>query len=168
MDQGLAALFAGLVALLGALIGGGFSARAARIGGEKTVQAARQQVEDQARVESKRWLLQARHDAYQVILSATDAYTDALIQPTTTAEAAEAARQRFRSARLRVDVVGPATVRTAADELSLTCVQVHRVLEEGEPVESWMAQEIEERHRAFVKAVTAVYAWEPDAMGEIP
>ncbi|MEV6127619.1 hypothetical protein AB0M05_12465 [Streptomyces violaceusniger] len=168
MDQGLAAFFASMAALLGALIGGGFSARAARIGGEKTVEAARRQVKDQAQAESERWLLQARHDAYQVILGAIDAYADALILPTTEAEAAETAKQRFRSAELRVKVVGPETVRNAAHELSLTFIGVQRVLDDGQPIESWMASRIEERHSAFVNAVTAVYAWEPETARDVP
>ncbi|MCQ8828329.1 hypothetical protein [Streptomyces malaysiensis] len=168
MDQGLAAFFASMAALLGALIGGGFSARAARIGGEKTVEAARQQVRDQAQAEADRWFLQARHDAYQVILGAIDAYTDALILPTTEAQAVEAAKQRFRSAELRVKVVGPETVRSAANELSLTFIGVQRVLDDRQPIESWMARRIEEHHDAFVKAVTAVYAWDADTTRDVP
>lgn len=71
------------------------------------MEAARQQVKDQAQVESKRWLLQARHDACQVFLGAIDAYTDVLVLPTAEAVAAEAAKLQFRSAHLRVKVVGP-------------------------------------------------------------
>ncbi|MES4907246.1 MULTISPECIES: hypothetical protein [unclassified Streptomyces] len=158
-------MFASVAALLGALTGGGFSAWAARIGGEKTVEAARQQVRDQAQVESKRWLLQARHDAYQMILGAIDAYTNALVLPTTKAAAAEPAKQQFRSAHLRVKVVGPETVRSAADELSLVFINVQRIVDNGQPIESWMWEKLEERHSAFVEAVTAVYAWEPDVPG---
>ncbi|MFE2676417.1 hypothetical protein [Streptomyces hygroscopicus] len=168
MDQGLAAFFTGLVALLGALVGGGFSARAARIGGEKTVEAARRQVQDQAQAESRRWLLQARHDAYQVVLGSIDPYTDALLVPTAEAEAAEAAKQRFRSAHLQVTVVGPETVRRAAQELSFAFVEVQRVRDEGRPVTFSMARKIEVRHTALVKAITAVYAWEPDTAHKIP
>ncbi|AGP60923.1 hypothetical protein [Streptomyces rapamycinicus] len=168
MDQGLAAFFASVAALVGALIGGGFSARAARIGGEKTVQAAREQVRDQARAESERWLMQARHDAYQLILGTIHAYEGALVLPTAEAAAMEAAKQRFHSAELRVKVVGPEAVRNAAHELSVTFINVQRVLDEGQPIESWMASLIEERHSAFVKAVTAVYAWEPDTAGDVP
>ncbi|MCQ8187198.1 hypothetical protein [Streptomyces rugosispiralis] len=168
MDQGLAAFLASAAALAGALIGGGFSARAARIGGEKTVEAARQQVRDQARAESERWLMQARHDAYQEILGTIQAYAGALILPTAEATATEAAKQRFHSAELRVKVVGPEAVRNAAHELSVTLINVQRVLDDGEPIKSWMAQRIEERHSAFVEAVTAVYAWEPDAAGDVP
>ncbi|MDO0935215.1 hypothetical protein QQY66_27405 [Streptomyces sp. DG2A-72] len=167
MDQGLAAFLAGMAALLGALIGGGFTAWGARIGGEKTVEAARQQVKDQAHVESKRWLLQARHDAYRVILGATESYMNALIMPTPEAEA-EVAKQLFHSAKLRVELVGPDTVRSAVGELSFAFVVVQRVIDDGRSVESWMVEKLSERHRAFLDAVTAVYAMEPDAARDIP
>lgn len=167
MDQGLAAFLAGMAALLGALIGGGFTARAARIGGEKTVEAARQQVKDQAAVESKRWLLQTRHDAYQVILGATESYMSALVLPTPEADA-EVAKQLFHSAKLRIQLVGPDAVRSAVGELSLALVVVQRVIDEGRPVESWMVEKVNELHRVFLDAVTAVYVTELDAAPDIP
>ncbi|MGW0828771.1 hypothetical protein [Streptomyces sp. NPDC002845] len=166
MDEGIAALLAGMAALLGALIGGGFTARAARIGGEKTVEAARQQVKDQAHVESKRWLLQARYDTYQVILGAIESYMNALILPTSEEEA-EAAKQRFHSAKLRVDLVGPDTVRSAVGELSFSFVVVQRLVYEGRAIESWMVERLGERHAAFLEAATTVYdlyATEPDVV----
>ncbi|WP_327225143.1 hypothetical protein OG229_15810 [Streptomyces platensis] len=167
MDAGLAAFLAGMAALLGALIGGGFTARAARISGEKAVEAARQQVKDQAHVEAKRWLLQARYDTYQVILGAIESYMNTLILPASEEEA-EAAKQRFHSAKLRVDLVGPDTVRSAAGDLSFAFVVVQRAVDEGRTVESGMVEKLGERHAVFLEAVTtvyALYATEPDAVG---
>lgn len=86
MDQGIAALVAGLTGMVGALggaVAGGVAAvRGARIGAEKAFEAGRQQVQDQAAVELSHWLREQRREAYvsfireiQVVIDAAKAVT---------------------------------------------------------------------------------------------
>ncbi|MFJ6433896.1 hypothetical protein [Streptomyces sp. NPDC091416] len=81
MDQGVAALVAGIVGMVGALggaVAGGVAAvRGARIGAEKTGEATRQAVQDQAAAEHGHWLREQRRDAYASFITATQAVTDA-------------------------------------------------------------------------------------------
>ncbi|GFN05590.1 hypothetical protein ACTFBT_20695 [Streptomyces microflavus] len=74
MDQGTAALIAGLAGALGALGGaltGGIAAvRGARIGAETAAVAARQQVQDQAATEHAHWLRERRQETYGIFLAA--------------------------------------------------------------------------------------------------
>ncbi|MEU6340665.1 hypothetical protein ABZ883_06910 [Streptomyces sp. NPDC046977] len=81
MDQGMAALIAGVAGMVGALggaVAGGIAAvRGARIGAERTAEATRQQVQDQAAAEHGHWLREQRRDAYASFIAATQAVTDA-------------------------------------------------------------------------------------------
>lgn len=81
MDQGIAALVAGVTGMVGALggaVAGGVAAvRGARIGAERTAEATRQQVQDQAAAEHGHWLREQRRDAYASFITATQAVTDA-------------------------------------------------------------------------------------------
>ncbi|WP_158933502.1 hypothetical protein [Streptomyces sp. NRRL S-1868] len=75
MDQGVAALIAGLAGMAGALggaVAGAIGAvRGARVGAEKTAEATRQQVRDQAKAEHGHWLRQQRQAAYSAFIVAT-------------------------------------------------------------------------------------------------
>ncbi|MBW8088511.1 hypothetical protein IGW14_10805 [Streptomyces hygroscopicus subsp. hygroscopicus] len=81
MDQGIAALIAGIAGMVGALggaVAGGVAAvRGARIGAERTAQATRQQVHDQAVAEHGHWLREQRRDAYASFITAAQAVTEA-------------------------------------------------------------------------------------------
>lgn len=72
MDQGWAAIWAGIAALVGAGVGGGFAVWGAAIGGRKAVEAARQQVKDQAVTEHGHWLREQRQEAYLAFLRTLD------------------------------------------------------------------------------------------------
>lgn len=84
MDQGVAALIAGLVgmagAIVGALVGGKWAVRGARIGGEKAVEAARLQVLGQASAGQLQWVRDRRHQAYANLIDAQVAVMDMLRQ----------------------------------------------------------------------------------------
>lgn len=84
MDQGTAALIAGLTGMLGALGGaltGGIAAvRGARIGAESAATAARHQVKDQAATEHAHWLRERRQDTYNTFLTATQE-VQRMVQP---------------------------------------------------------------------------------------
>ncbi|WP_158727313.1 hypothetical protein [Streptomyces sp. NRRL S-31] len=64
MDQGVAAVVAGLAGTMGALAGAMAGVRGARLGALKAVEAARLQVEDQAQAEHRHWVREQRRQAY--------------------------------------------------------------------------------------------------------
>ena len=73
MDQGAAALIAGMAGMIGALGGalaGGVAAvRGARVGAETTAAAALQQIQDQAVTEHQQWLRGQRQQAYSALIA---------------------------------------------------------------------------------------------------
>jgi hypothetical protein len=75
MDQGIAALIAGLAgtagALGGAVAGGMAAVRGARIGAENAADVTRQQTKDQAAVEHQHWIREQRQQAYVAFIAAT-------------------------------------------------------------------------------------------------
>ncbi|MFE3549961.1 hypothetical protein ACFXN2_14925 [Streptomyces kronopolitis] len=77
MDEGTAALIAGVAGMIGALggaIAGAIGAvRGARVGAERTAEATRQQVRDQATAEHGHWLRQQRQAAYSSFIAANQA-----------------------------------------------------------------------------------------------
>ncbi|MFE3585312.1 hypothetical protein [Streptomyces vinaceus] len=70
MDQGMAAVAAGIVGLLGAGIGGLATAYGARVGAQQTVEAARTQVDRQAAAEHLHWVREQRRQTYSDIMEA--------------------------------------------------------------------------------------------------
>jgi hypothetical protein len=74
MDEGVAALIAGLAGMAGALggaVAGGMAAvRGAKIGAENAADVARQQTKDQATVEHQHWIREQRQQAYVAFMAA--------------------------------------------------------------------------------------------------
>jgi len=74
MDQGLAAVIAGVAGTIGAFggaVAGGLAAvRGARVGAETSAQALRDQVRDQAATEHAHWLREQRKVAYTLFITA--------------------------------------------------------------------------------------------------
>ncbi|POX39762.1 hypothetical protein C3486_16740 [Streptomyces sp. Ru73] len=64
MDQGVAAVVAGLAGTVGALAGALAGLRGARLGAHKAVEAARTQVEGQSEAEHRQWIREQRRQAY--------------------------------------------------------------------------------------------------------
>ncbi|MFD7200479.1 hypothetical protein [Streptomyces sp. NPDC059893] len=147
MNEGTAALIAGLAgtggALGGAIIGAVAAVRGARIGAEKAAETARQQVQDQASVDHEHWLRQQRIEAYTGFLSGYDECTKITHQtrrkildmspgtglPEEDFEAVTAAANTLRRLRQRVKLVGPAPVHSRAVELEETVWNYHADLE---------------------------------------
>ncbi|MEU3990072.1 hypothetical protein AB0F24_17145 [Streptomyces platensis] len=73
MDEGWAALAAGVAALVGAVAGGWYAGRAAKQGAEKAAEAVLRQVVDQGAIEHGHWLRGQRQEAYVAFLAAWDA-----------------------------------------------------------------------------------------------
>lgn len=121
------ALVAGLIGLIGTLIGAAATARAARIGADKNVEAARGQVQDQAAGEHAHWLRQQRLTAYEGFLDAWDACTrkrQELTRPVQDSEHPDqrlelrrSASQMMERAR-RISLLGPEEVSLAAEAIS--------------------------------------------------
>uniref|UniRef100_A0AAU2A172 Secreted protein n=1 Tax=Streptomyces sp. NBC_00093 TaxID=2975649 RepID=A0AAU2A172_9ACTN len=72
MDEGLAAVVAGMAALAGAGIGGLCAVWGARIGAERAWDSARQQIRDQAAAEHGHWIRERRLEAYVGLLQEWD------------------------------------------------------------------------------------------------
>src|SRR5690349_8302162 len=106
MDQGLAAVWAGIAGLAGAGIGGGAAVWGAAIGGKKTVEAAVQAEQRAAAAEHQHWQRQARYDAYRAVMAIAEE-TSRWTQPISVSTVVEAS-SRLREAIAAVDVVGPA------------------------------------------------------------
>ncbi|MEU1925140.1 hypothetical protein ACFZAB_30735 [Streptomyces albogriseolus] len=142
MDEGVAAIVAGVAGMVGALggaVAGGVAAiRGARIGAEKTAEATRAQVRDQAALDHRRWLQQQRVEAYSAFLEAWDAVLISITEAggwreePTPAEAlgpVSDALRNLRSQLTRVTVVGPKRAQTLADDLVGAASQMRRMLE---------------------------------------
>lgn len=69
MDQGLAALLAGVFGLVGAGLGGVGAIWGAKVGAQTAAKATRQQLWDQALVEHEQWLREARREAYEAFIT---------------------------------------------------------------------------------------------------
>ncbi|WP_146075102.1 hypothetical protein [Streptomyces sp. Ru73] len=87
MDEGIAALVAGVAGMVGALggaIAGAIGAvKGARVGAERTAEATRQQVLDQSAAEHGHWLRQQRQAAYSAHIAAVqkaERAADAVLQ----------------------------------------------------------------------------------------
>ncbi|MFD6959851.1 hypothetical protein [Streptomyces venezuelae] len=82
MDQGLAAVIAGVSgtagAVAGAFIGALAGLRGARIGGDKTVESARLQVEGQAAAGHVQWVRSQQQQVYAKLLDAHSSVEDSL------------------------------------------------------------------------------------------
>ncbi|WP_158761681.1 hypothetical protein [Streptomyces sp. NRRL S-146] len=135
MDEGTAALIAGLAgtvgAVAGAVVGAVAAVRGARIGAEKAAETARQQVQDQASIDHEHWLRQQRIEAYSEFLAAYD--ESALVATRTSRKIREmepgdpkpeddlneltAAALRLRQVRQRVKLVGPELIHARATGL---------------------------------------------------
>jgi hypothetical protein len=132
MDEGTAALIAGLAgtvgAVAGAVVGAVAAVRGARIGAEKAAETARQQVQDQASIDHEHWLRQQRIEAYSEFLTAYD--ESALIASRTIKKIRDmepgdpkpeddlneltATALRLRQVRQRVKLVGPEPIHARA------------------------------------------------------
>uniref|UniRef100_A0AAU3GVZ3 Secreted protein n=1 Tax=Streptomyces sp. NBC_01401 TaxID=2903854 RepID=A0AAU3GVZ3_9ACTN len=129
MDEGLVALVAAGVGLVGAIggaaIGGLAAARGARIGAETAAKATAKQVHDQAVVDQEHWLREQRLDACRALLAAYDAYAIGASNVTRAVEGELTGTRElglsfgqslsdFRNAYFQVRLVGPGDVREQA------------------------------------------------------
>lgn len=127
MDQGMAALIAGLTGMAGALggaVAGAIGAvRGAKVGAERTAEATRQQVQDQAVAEHSHWLRQQRQTAYSAFIAANQAAERAAEaamngtydpQARDSLEALDRARNDLNDISSQVFVLGPDTMITAS------------------------------------------------------
>ncbi|WP_328544410.1 hypothetical protein [Streptomyces europaeiscabiei] len=135
MDEGTAALIAGLAgtagAIAGAVVGAVAAVRGARIGAEKAAETARLQVQDQASIDHEHWLRQQRIEAYSEFLTVYDDSTvvagrtrkkivemePAAGQPEEDLRELKEIVHRLRQVRQRVKLVGPETIHTRATAL---------------------------------------------------
>nr|BFD83064.1 hypothetical protein StreXyl84_24650 [Streptomyces sp. Xyl84] len=116
MDQGIAALIAAGVGLLGAVVGGAAAVWGAKIGAERSARAVRQQVQDQAAAEHAHWLRQQRSEAYEQF---EDAYNEVarrveLGEEEDVTQAVELIRTLYRW-QARIEILGPPAVAESAE-----------------------------------------------------
>jgi hypothetical protein len=111
VDQGIAAVWAGVAGLVGAGIGGAGAVWGAAIGGRRTVEAAERQAQRAAAAEHQHWLRQQRYEAYQALTLLVE---EAMSGPTPTAADVLETTSRVRAAVSAVAVLGPNEVSNAA------------------------------------------------------
>lgn len=116
MDQGVAALWAGIAGLAGAGIGGAAAAWGAWISGKRAVEAAVQAAQRAATAEHQQWQRQARYDAYRTVIAITEEIDRWAPDPVSFATLT-ATSSRLSEAITGVDVLGPVEAVEAADEL---------------------------------------------------
>ncbi|MFD8369236.1 hypothetical protein ACFV2Z_00450 [Streptomyces sp. NPDC059688] len=80
MDQGVAAIWAGVAGLVGAGIGGLATAYGARIGAQKSLEAVGLQVEQQAAAEHAHWVREQRRQASFAFAQGFLAYAEAFVR----------------------------------------------------------------------------------------
>ncbi|MFF5144140.1 hypothetical protein ACFY6U_31170 [Streptomyces sp. NPDC013157] len=125
MKELVVALVAAVFGLAGTVVGAVVSARAAKKGALLSAQATLQQVHDQASVDQAHWLRQQRLQAYEGFLAAWDEclrIIDSAGLPGDSGSSGanplkEAAGRMAERAR-RIDILGPAEVARAAEELA--------------------------------------------------
>ncbi|MFI6278422.1 hypothetical protein [Streptomyces sp. NPDC050988] len=125
MKELVVALVAAVFGLAGTVVGAALSARAAKKGALLSAQAALLQVRDQATVDQAHWLRQQRLQAYEGFLAAWDEclrLIDSVGLPGDSGSSGvnplkEAAGRMTERAR-RIDILGPAEVARAAEELA--------------------------------------------------
>jgi hypothetical protein len=115
VDQGIAAVWAGLAGLGGAGIGGAAAAWGAWIGGKKTVEAAEKQAQRSAASEHHAWQRETRYKEYRAVLSITEEMAR-WAEPVSLSTALELS-SRLREAINNVYVVGPPEASAAAGRL---------------------------------------------------
>lgn len=125
MKELVVALGAAVFGLVGTVFGAALTARAAKKGAVLNTQATLQQVRDQAAVDQAHWLREQRLQAYEGFLAAWDECLrlidsaglpgdDGASGPNPLKEAAGRMTERAR----RIDILGPAEVARAAEELA--------------------------------------------------
>ena len=125
MKELVVALVAAVLGLAGTVVGAALSARAAKKGALLSAQAALQQVRDQATVDQAHWLRQQRLQAYEGFLAVWDEclrLIDSVGLPGDDGSSGgnplkEAAGRMAERAR-RIDILGPAEVARAAEDLA--------------------------------------------------
>ncbi|MEV5352095.1 hypothetical protein [Streptomyces sp. NPDC052693] len=125
MKELVIALVAAVFGLAGTVVGAALSARAAKKGALLSAQATLQQVRDQAAVDQAHWLRQQRLQAYEGFLAAWDECLRLIDSVGLPGDAGasdgnplkEAAGRMTERAR-RIDILGPAEVAQAAEELA--------------------------------------------------
>ncbi|QIY56817.1 hypothetical protein HEP86_22670 [Streptomyces sp. RPA4-5] len=125
MKELIVALVAAVFGLAGTVVGAALTARAAKKGAVLSAQATLQQVHDQATVDQSHWLRQQRLQAYEGFLAAWDEclrLIDTVGLPGDS-EASEInplkeAAGRMTERARRIDILGPAEVAQAAEELA--------------------------------------------------
>jgi hypothetical protein len=124
MKELVVALVAAVFGLAGTVVGAALSARAAKKGAALSAQATLQQVRDQATVDQAHWLREQRLQAYEGFLAAWDEclrLIDSVGLPGDSGSSGtnplkEAASRMTERAR-RIEILGPAKVAGAAEEL---------------------------------------------------
>ncbi|MFI6288360.1 hypothetical protein ACIBCM_27040 [Streptomyces sp. NPDC051018] len=153
MDQGVAALIAGLAGTIGAL-GGGLIAGTAAIRGARTAgEAVRQQVRDQAVVEHRQWLRGQRQQAYAGAVRAVEAFIAAAEsamfcgdddRPQHMARVVET-HENFQATAVMINLVGPQEVHATLYDCSAATNHFRNALHD------WAADHTDDQER-----VTAV------------
>lgn len=185
MDQGIAAVLAGGIGLVGAVAGafagGVWAVRGAKIGGFKAVEAARLQVEGQVAAEHFQWVRSQRQQAYGQLLDAQTAVEDALAKAAPGIRAggrlSEEARVELteralvmRSRSRQLALWGPDEAVRLAYELTLSTLAASQALRTAQGVgvpspgsqsQAWVQwdranREMTSAHSAFVDRAGAI------------
>jgi hypothetical protein len=117
MDQGLAAVVAGVAGFVGATIGGGGAVWGSWIGGKKAIEAAERQAQRTAAAEQQQWQRQARHDAYEAVAAIARSMAN-WGEGEVPWEVARDAVDRLSAAVGRVELFGPEEAVLAAGEIT--------------------------------------------------
>lgn len=112
MDQGVAAVWAGIAGLAGAGIGGGLAAWGSWIGGRKTVEAAERAEERAAKTGHQQWQRERRYDAYRAFMELLDEMNAWTVN--VRAQEVIDLLTRLRGAAAAISVLGPEEVAEAA------------------------------------------------------
>ena len=115
MDQGVAAVWAGIAGLAGAGIGGAAAVWGSAIAGRKSIEAAKQQSERAAAAEHQHWQRQARFDAYRSLLAIAEEM-GRWARPLSVSMVVGVI-SRLREAVADVHILGPAEASAAAGRL---------------------------------------------------
>jgi hypothetical protein len=162
MDQGMAALLAGVGALAGSSLGALAAWRGARIGAQKAVEAVQVQVEGQYQAEHRHWAREERKNSWMAALKAARLAVTALhdmerdlrqgrIPAAGSRSAITDAAPDIATGVVELSVWGP-------DEGAEACAELHaKIVEQTEAVLAWetavsQGREATQEQEAYVAA----------------
>lgn len=167
MDQGIAAVWAGVAGLVGAGVGGCAAVWGATIGGNRAVEAAERAARHQSNADFQQWQRQERSEAYRE-LAALGHEIMAVLTTAVPEEEWTALGERMMMSMTRVRLAGPHEANEAASTLAGALLHV-TVIQAGTPAFQTLVRiNPTPKFHAFAQAYSAFVRVATQTLGQPP